>query len=76
MQRNAIRLDVPAGTVLDYAGPTVPKGYIPCDGRALYQFEYPGLVAAIGTTWGGTSEQFNVPNLSGGTGITKVIRAC
>ena len=70
----------PSGTLLDFAGATVPAGFLACDGSAVSRSTYAGLFAAIGTNWGsgdGTTT-FNVPDLRGratigvgtGTGLT------
>ena len=65
------RMDVPVGTILDYAGTSVPAGYLECDGSAVSRSAYPLLFAAIGTTWGvgNGSTTFNLPNLNGRTCI-------
>lgn len=55
----------PAGTVISFAGVNIPAGYLNCDGAAYSQAKYPALYAAIGTTWGGSSGNFNVPDLRG-----------
>ena len=39
--------------------------YLPADGRALFQGQYPGLYNVIGTTYGGNGAVFNLPDLSG-----------
>lgn len=59
------RLDVPIGTILDYAGNTIPDGYLECDGSAVSRTAYPRLFAAIGTLWGAGdgSTTFNLPDL-------------
>lgn len=61
------RMAVPIGTMLDYGGSTVPKGYLACDGTAVSRTTYSALFAAIGTTWGtgDGSTTFNTPSLSG-----------
>lgn len=70
----------PPGTLLDFAGGTVPSGFLACDGARASRSTYAGLFAVIGTTWGagdGTTT-FNVPDLRGratigagtGTGLT------
>lgn len=64
---------VPPGTVMAFAGETVPLGWIVCDGRALSggDPQYAALRSAIGTTWGtGTTDadpatDFNIPDLRG-----------
>ena len=62
----------PIGTVLDYAGSTVPSGYKECNGQELLKADYPLLYAAIGDSWGVSpwaaptdSLHFRVPNLNG-----------
>ena len=70
---------LPTGTIIDYAGTTVPSGYLDCDGSAVSRTTYAALFAAIGTTWGSGdgSTTFNVPDLrrrttigSGGTRVS------
>ena len=65
------RMDVPIGTVLDYAGSTVPAGYLECDGSAVSRTAYAELFAAIGTAWGAGdgSTTFNVPDMRGRAAI-------
>lgn len=55
-------LDVPIGVVLSSAGPTVPAGYLPCDGLPYATILYPLLFAEIGYTYGGAGATFNVPD--------------
>jgi microcystin-dependent protein len=58
---------VPAGVVLDFAGPTAPNGFLLCDGAAVSRTDYADLFSAIGTTWGvgDGSTTFNVPDFRG-----------
>jgi microcystin-dependent protein len=58
---------VPIGTVVSYAGNTVPTNYILCDGSAVSRTTYSALFTAIGTTWGSGdgSTTFNLPDLRG-----------
>ena len=53
----------PLGTVLSFAGQTAPHGYLLCDGASYKVADYPHLYAVIGNTYGGDTENFNVPNL-------------
>jgi len=71
------RMDVPIGTVLDYAGNSIPSGYLECDGSAVSRTAYPKLFAAIGTAWGAGdgSTTFNLPNLGGRACIGKGTRS-
>lgn len=62
---------IPIGTVIDFAGPTNPAGYLTCDGSAISRTDYAELYAAIGTTWGtgDGSTTFNLPDLRGRASI-------
>lgn len=57
----------PVGTVIAYAGASVPSGYVLCDGTAVSRSVYANLFAAIGTAWGSGdgSTTFNLPDLRG-----------
>ncbi len=63
----AFRADngVPVGTVLLHAGRVAPPGFLLCRGDFVNTSDYPDLFAVIGTTWGGTEERFNLPDLRG-----------
>jgi microcystin-dependent protein len=52
------------GIMYDYAGTSVPSGFLACDGSAVSRATYATLFAAIGTTWGAGdgSTTFNVPD--------------
>jgi hypothetical protein len=58
---------IPIGTVIAYAGPAVPAGWLVCDGAAVSRTQNAVLFAAIGTSWGSGdgSTTFNLPDLSG-----------
>lgn len=56
---------VPAGTVMPFAGSTVPYGWLACNGASYSATDFPDLFAAIGTLWGGGGGSFLVPNLGG-----------
>ncbi len=57
------------GTIISWAGATVPNGYLVCDGRALNSSsnpEYAALYAAIQNAWGGNNNSdFRIPDLRG-----------
>ena len=55
---------VPTGTILDFAGPTCPNGFLVCNGSWYYPAQYPNLWAAIGGYWGWDGSRFAVPNLN------------
>lgn len=72
--------DLPAGSIVDFAGSTIPTGYIACDGSLVSRITYARLFSVIGTTFGSGdgSTTFKLPDLRGrvsvgsgtGTGLT------
>lgn len=59
---------IPAGTIMQFAGPSAPTGWLFCDGGLLDRTQYANLFAVIGTTYnigsgGETSSNFRLPNL-------------
>lgn len=60
-----VRLQVPAGLVLPYAGASAPSGYLMCQGQAVSRSTYAALFTVIGTTYGvgDGSTTFQLPNL-------------
>lgn len=58
---------LPVGTIIAWGGTakSVPAGWMLCNGKALSKSGYPELFAAIGTTWGGLGDKFNLPDLRG-----------
>lgn len=56
----------PIGTILSFAGQTVPNGFLLADGASYKIADYPDLYNVIGNTYGGDTENFNVPNLCDG----------
>ena len=42
----------PVGTIMSYAGASIPSGYLLCDGSAISRTTFSDLFAEIGTTWG------------------------
>lgn len=58
---------IPPGTIIHYAGRTVPSGWLICNGANVSRKDYAALFAAIGTTYGAGdgSSTFNLPNLNG-----------
>lgn len=43
-----------------------PAGFLVCDGRSLKKREYAELFTVIGYTYGGSGENFNIPNFADG----------
>lgn len=56
---------VPPGTVTAFAGKTAPNGWLMCDGQSYSIANYRDLYNAIGTTYGGYGQSFQVPDLRG-----------
>lgn len=57
---------VPTGTVLAFAGATLPPGFLFCDGTIKKRADYPSLAVAMGATYGGDGvTTFGVPDLRG-----------
>ncbi len=57
----------PPGMLAYFGMPTVPSGWLPCDGRTVLRAQYSELFAAIGTTWGAGDNvsTFSLPELRG-----------
>lgn len=56
---------VPIGTILPFAGMSIPSGFLACNGAAVSRTTYAALFSAIGTTYGGGDGRstFNVPQI-------------
>ncbi len=72
-------LSLPISTILDYAGSTLPDGYMCADGSTLLKTEYSDLYNAIGDTF--TTEDnigtdyFNIPNVESiSSNVYKIIK--
>lgn len=55
----------PIGAITVYSGTNPPLGWCLCDGRTLASKDYPDLYKVIGTTYGGNSTNFKIPDLRG-----------
>ena len=57
---------IPTGTIVPFAGTSVPSGFLICNGAAVSRTDYANLFAVIGTKYGSGngSTTFNVPNLN------------
>jgi microcystin-dependent protein len=61
---------VPTGTVLDFAGATIPASYLLCDGTVYPIATYPALGALLTNKYGGDgTTTFAVPDCRGRTAI-------
>jgi len=57
---------LPIGSVVQYVGATAPDGFFLCNGSSYSRTAYADLFAAIGTTYGNTSDStFRVPDFRG-----------
>lgn len=58
---------VPVGTVIAFAGTSVPDGWLLCDGSAISRSTYARLYNAVGNAhgYGDNSTTFNVPDYRG-----------
>lgn len=58
---------LPTGTLVAFAGSTVPVGWLLCDGTAKDRTTYAALFTALGTAYGigDGSTTFNIPDLRG-----------
>ena len=54
---------LPVGTILPFAGSSIPTGFLACNGAAISRTTYSALFSAIGTTYGSGdgSTTFNLP---------------
>jgi microcystin-dependent protein len=59
--------DLPAGSIMAFAGSSAPNGWLICDGSAVNRTTYASLFAAIGSAWGNGdgSTTFNLPDFRG-----------
>lgn len=61
-------LGVPIGAIMPFAGPTIPPGYLLCDGSEVERVKYQALYDVIGNIYGSTSlgvGTFKLPDLRG-----------
>ena len=57
---------VPTGTMLPFAGTSIPSGYLLCNGAAVSRTTYAALFKVIGTKWGAGdgSKTFQLPDVT------------
>lgn len=55
----------PVGSIQMWPSDNLPNGYHLCDGSSLFKDEYPSLFAVLGTTFGGSGNSFNLPDMRG-----------
>lgn len=68
----------PSGTMIAFAGKSVPDGWLLCNGALVSRTTYAKLFAAIGTAWGAGngSTTFKLPDADGRVmqGVTDVVK--
>ena len=66
MEKGARYYACPTGTMLPFAGKTVPAGFLLCNGAEISRTTYARLFSVLGTTWGAGngSTTFNLPNIN------------
>lgn len=66
---------IPYGTIIQSAAINIPNGWLDCNGSSILKTVYLNLFNAIGYTYGGSGNNFNVPDIRGrvavgaGTGV-------
>lgn len=58
-------LGIPVGSIVYYAANAIPTGYLMCDGSSISKMTYPMLFNKIGYTYGGSGNNFKLPDLRG-----------
>ena len=62
---DTVPVDIPVGTIVPYAGGTLPPGWLLCDNASYPPTKYPALYAAIGYTYGMDGTNYRVPDTRG-----------
>ena len=58
-----------SGMMTAFAGATAPNGWLLCQGQSISKTTYPYLFAAIGYVYGGSGDNFNVPDMRGNVAV-------
>lgn len=65
--KNELTDGLPIGAYLSYPSQkTIPAGFLIADGRSIKKSEYTELFDVIGYTYGGSGQNFNLPNFADG----------
>ena len=62
---SAITATTPVGSMTQYGGDTAPSGWLMCDGNSLLKASYADLFSVIAYKYGGSGDNFNLPDLRG-----------
>ena len=55
--------NMPLGSIIAFSGDNIPVGFLLCDGSTLNKNEYLDLFNVIGYTYGGSDNEFKLPDL-------------
>ena len=55
--------NMPLGSIIAFSGDNIPDGFLLCDGSTLNKNEYLDLFNVIGYTYGGSDNEFKLPDL-------------
>ena len=55
--------NTPLGSIIAFSGNDIPVGFLLCDGSTLNKNEYLDLFNVIGYTYGGSDNEFKLPDL-------------
>ena len=56
---------IPYGTIIQSAAVSIPNGWLQCNGASILKVDYINLFNTIGYTYGGSGNNFNIPNIQG-----------
>jgi len=56
---------MPIGTIITFAAPNAPEGFLLCDGSLVEKSKYPKLYKVIGNIYGEKEDMFRLPDLRG-----------
>ena len=65
--------EAPIGAKIDYSGNEVPEGYLKADGSLVKKADYPELFDIIGYTYGGSGDEFKLPDSSDSSSSGSVV---
>ena len=65
MIHSNINKSIPNGTIILWASNNIPIGWLLCNGYSLNVTEYSSLFNIIGYKYGGSNNNFNIPNIQG-----------
>ena len=63
LDQNGYTQSYPVGSVIISMSSTIPDGWLLCDGRPVSENDYPELYSVLGSTYGYSSPNFNLPPL-------------